>query len=96
MYIYMKTEFLKNWTGGTNSFGQCEKFKEAEGSSLSNDERAVVNDGGVALHKKGGRDTKVFVMGDNNDMWSVTVKNSHLPELKQRLKEVGYLLPPAA
>ena len=89
----MKKVFLKTWTGGMNSFGQCEKFKEAEGSSLSDDERSLVDNGGIALHSKGNKDTKVFVEDENHQMWSVTVRNSRLGELKRKLREVGCLLP---
>jgi hypothetical protein len=91
----MKKAFLESWTGGTNSFGQCEKFKGAQGSSLSDDERGVVKTGGIAFHKKGARDTKVFVEDENHNMYSVTVKNIHLADLKLKLKEAGYLLPVA-
>lgn len=96
----MKKDFLENWTGGTNSFGQSEKFKRGMGSSLSDEERVFVKSGGVAFHKKGERDTKVFVLDDDKNenermVWSVTVKNSRLADLKSKLKEVGYLLPAA-
>jgi len=91
----MKKKFLENWTGGVNSFGQSEKFKGAQGSSLSENEKDVVNTGGIAFHKKGSRDTKVFVEDENHNMWSVTVKNAHLADLKSKLVEVGYLLPAA-
>jgi hypothetical protein len=91
----MKKKFLESWTGGTNSFGQCEKFQRAEGSSLSQRQKDVVNSGGVASHGKGSRDTKVFVEDEDHNMWSVTVKNSHLADLHSQLKGVGYLLPAA-
>ena len=83
-----------------NSFGQSERFKKGIGSSLSYEENVFVRAGGVAFHKKGERDTKVFVLDDNKNekersVWSVTVKNSHLADLKSKLKEVGYLLPAA-
>ena len=78
-----------------NSFGQCEKFQEAQGSSLSESERNVVYNGGIAFHSKGSRDTKVFLVDEDHNMWSVTVKNSHLTDLKKKLKEVGYTLPAA-
>jgi hypothetical protein len=91
----MKKAFLESWTGGVNSFGQSEKFKGAQGSSLSADERGVVNAGGIACHQKGSRDTKIFVEDENHGMWSVTVKNSRLAALKQKLKEAGYHLPVA-
>ena len=90
----MKRNFLENWTGGVNSFGQSERFKGAQGSSLSDGERNVVNTGGIAFHKKGGRDTKVFLEDENHNMWSVTVKNTRLADLKLKLMEVGYILPP--
>ena len=95
MYTYMKKSFLESWTGGVNSFGQSEKFKRAQGSSLSPEQRSVVNSGGIASHGKGNRDTKVFVLDEDNNMWSVTVSNSRLAALKQKLKEAGYQLPAA-
>jgi hypothetical protein len=91
----MKKKFLESWTGGTNSFGQCEKFKRAQGSSLSPEQKNVVKSGGVASHGKGNRDTKVFVEDEDHNMWSVTVQNTHLANLNSKLKEVGYLLPAA-
>jgi len=88
----MKKKFLESWTGGMNSFGQSERFKRAEGSSLSPEQRSLVNSGGIAFHGKGSRDTKVFVVDEDRNMWSVTVRNYRLADLKQKLKEVGYLL----
>ena len=91
----MKKKVLEDWTGKFNSFGQCEQFRRAEGSSLSEEEREFVMSGGVAFHKKGSRDTKVFVLDEDNNMWSVTVNNVRLAALKQKLKEAGYHLPVA-
>lgn len=92
----MKKNFLESWAGGTNSFGEYEKFKGGqEHSSLSDSEKKFVLAGGVAFHTKGEKDTKVFVVDDQGGKWSVTVKNFRLHELKARLLEVGYLLPVA-
>ena len=92
----MKKRFLEIWTGGTNSFGEYEKFKGGqEHSSLSDREKEFVLAGGVAFHTKGEKDTKVFVVDDQGEKWSVTVKNIRLHELKTKLLEVGYLLPAA-
>ena len=91
----MKKAFLESWTGGKNSFGESERFTRAIGSSLEDGERVAVNNGGVAFHEKGTRDTKVFLKDENQNMYSVTVKNFRLAELKQKLQEVGYHLPDA-
>ena len=91
----MKKNFLKAWTGGINSFGLREEWKRAQGSSLSENERSIVESGGIAFHKKGSRDTKVFAQDEDHEMWSVTVMDLHLADLKNRLKEVGYIIPTA-
>ena len=91
----MKKKFLENWTGGMNSFGQCEQFKRAQGSSLKPHEKSRIESGGVAFHEKGKQDTKVFVEDEDQNMWSATIRNSHLADLNSKLEGVGYLLPAA-
>ena len=90
----MKSESLEKWAGGTNSFGEREKFKGGQQhSSLSSSERAFVDAGGVVFHRKGSSDTKVFVKDENGGKWSVTVRNIILDDLKSELVKAGYNLP---
>lgn len=89
-----KFKFLEKWAGGTNSFGEREKFKGGQQhSSLSSSERVFVDADGVAFRKKGGNDTKVFVKDENGGKWSVTVRNIILDDLKSELVKAGYNLP---
>ena len=91
-----KSEFLKNWMGGVNSFGEFEKFRDnANGSKLSDEQKRAIAAGGVAEYKKGKNDTKVFVVDETKKMWSIIVRNLRLDALKEALEGVGYLLPAA-
>ena len=90
----MKSESLEKWAGGTNSFGEREKFKGGQQhSSLSSSERAFVDAGGVVFQRKGGNDTKVFVKDEKGGKWSGTVRNIILDDLKSELVKAGYNLP---
>lgn len=82
--------------GEKNSFGECEKFRDdANGSRLSKKQKKVIKAGGVAEYKKGNDDTKVFVMDEIGNMWSIIIQNLRLDALKEALEGVGYLLPAA-
>ena len=103
-----KVDFLKSWRGpaGNLTLGADLRWKSSEekkdgmrvfGSSLTPADEKVLNDGGVVCHKKPVLYTKLFVKDENNLLWSIVIPNKHLPDLMQKLKNVGYELPtPAA
>ncbi|MBO7505112.1 hypothetical protein J6T66_03015 [bacterium] len=90
----MKKSFLATWIGGINSFGMPEKFVGGKDhSSLSDEENDFVESGGIVLHKKGPRDTKIFLMDEEGTRYSAIVRDSKLKGLLKELAGVGYLLP---
>ena len=69
-----KSEFLTNWRGGIDHSGEREAFKKAEASSLSSEEKEIINNGGVVLMPKDLMSTKVFLTDEKNSLDSVNRK----------------------
>ncbi|MBR4634039.1 hypothetical protein IKO50_03670 [bacterium] len=88
----MKEDFLKNWRGKSLCIGDQTRWQSADGSSLTDGEKEVLNKSGVVFHPKGKRLTKLFVMDENSKKWSIIVANIYLDELKEELQKRGFLL----
>lgn len=87
-----KKEFIASWRGN-DSFGsqQPNVWRKAQGSSLSQYEITCLHAGMAVMHPKRFSDmTKIFVMDEIGDIYSVIVQNKKLEELKKDLIDVGY------
>jgi hypothetical protein len=91
MYAYMKKVFLENWRGST-TYGLENQWAKAQGSSLTEGEVKILNEGGIVKHAKGKSLTKIFVRDEEGSLWSVIVHNLHLASLEDDLKKIGYQL----
>jgi len=91
-YIYMKENFLENWRGRSLYIGDQTQWHLADGSSLTNGEKEILNKSGVVFHPKGKHLTKLFVMDESSKKWSIIVANLNLDSLKEELQNVGFQL----
>jgi len=91
----MKKEFLENWNG-TTADGRNKWSNKATGSSLSKKEEDALKAGIIVKKEKTEFITKIFVLDEDGHLWSVIIDNRRLAALEDALKEVGYILPPAA
>ena len=85
----MKKSFLETWRG-VAIFGKQNQFAQAQGSSLTEGEVKILNEGGVVHHPKGKSLVKVFVSDEDGNLWSVIVHVIHLGALEKDLRNVGY------
>jgi len=76
--------FFKNWTAPDGA-----KWKNAEGSSLSDDEKICLCNEGIVMHSKGEGQKKIFAMcGDQ--LKSVIIYVKCEAQLISDLKNLGY------
>ena len=87
----MKEKFLINWRGA-NTFGHQNQWAKAQGSSLSENELKVLNQGGIVRHQKNKSLTKIFVKDEKGNMWSVIVHVLHQTSLEKDLKNAGFIV----
>jgi hypothetical protein len=88
----MKEDFLKKWRGKSLYIGDQTQWQTADGSSLTDSEKKVISNSGIVFHPKGKHLTKVFVMDENSQKWSIIVANIYLDNLKEELQKKGFLL----
>ena len=87
----MKKKFLLSWIGGAISGEQC-SWVRAQGSSLGDDDKRILDEGGIITRPKCRELTKVFARDEDGNLWSIIVHNLHLATLEENLKKVGYSL----
>jgi len=90
----MKKEFLENWSG-TTADGRNKWSNKATGSSLSKKDEEALKAGIIVKKVKTKFITKIFVLDEDDRLWSVIIDNCLLDALEDDLKEVGYILPAA-
>ena len=89
-----KLKFLRDWIGpwgGPQKEPQRLKFAPVNGSSLSEDEKKQLEEGGVVFHAKSSERTKVFVRVGPT-VYGVTIKDYFLYALKGQLRGVGFTI----
>ena len=89
--IHMNSNFLEKWRGPMSHDGTQEKWKPASATSLSDNKKQSLRNGGAFFKRpKGTSMTKVFVCDDVGIFWSVIVPNYILDELEDDLKTNGW------
>ena len=94
LFFMEKKNFLDSWKG-KSMFGRKNPntWKIAEGSSLSEHEKKCLYEGQIVVHpKRSTRMSKVFVMDELNNIWSVIIPDDTVESLKRELLAVGYIM----
>lgn len=88
----VKKNFLSSWIGEELFGSDCpNKWKSANGSSLSEIERRNLLNGHVVIRpKKDKRLSKIFVMDELNELWALIIATDTVDDIKSQLRAVGY------
>jgi hypothetical protein len=85
-----KSQFLKNWRGSALAPGAQNQWGRAEGSSLSEREKKALRSGHIVTHDKLTLLKKLFVMDEQDNLWSIIIKTDDLKMLVSNLCDVGF------
>ena len=87
-----KKILLTNWRGRLVDARNQNQWRHAIGSSLDDDDKEILNEGGIVSRPKGGYYVKLFAMDEENQLYSIIVSvESELPNLIASMGEVGFV-----
>ena len=88
----MSKNFFLDWKGDfINPFSKNNQWSRAQGSSLSNKQKAILNRGGIVLQNKDDLAVKVFAKDSCGNIWSVIVPTDKIEVLKADLARAGFV-----
>ena len=85
-----KSKFLETWRGKALAPGAQNQWGRAEGSSLTEYERNALRSGRIATHDKVTPLKKLFVMDEQDNLWSIIIKGDDLKMIVSNLCDVGF------
>jgi hypothetical protein len=90
----VKKDFFANWRGHlVDAKSKIQnQWKPAEGSSLNDHQRKILNEGVVIRRPKGDYYVKLFAKDEENQLYSVVVSvESELGNLIASMAEIGFV-----
>ena len=87
-----KKILLTNWRGRLVDARNQNQWRHAIGSSLDDDDKEILNEGGIVSRPKGVYYVKLFAMDEEKQLYSIIVSvESELPNLIASMGEVGFV-----